>query len=110
MTAQERAADLVRTLAALEARDHAQYIHDFINAHGAEAVAFGVLALITHAENAAREQGRAQVLEEAAEACLVEQVDAADTGHEADEAYNLAVHHCAAAIRALKTEKGRATE
>lgn len=43
---------------------------------------------------------RDAALEESAKACEGEQVEG--TGHEGDEAYNLAIEHCAAAIRALR--------
>ncbi len=52
----------------------------------------GERALVRQVWRAATE--RAAVIAEA------EKVDAEDTGHEADEAYNLACDHAAAAIRA----------
>jgi hypothetical protein len=45
---------------------------------------------------------RNEVLEEAANRCAAEKVNYELTQHAADEAYNMAVDHCAAAIRALK--------
>ena len=45
---------------------------------------------------------RNEVLEEAAKVCAAEKVNYELTQHAADEAYNMAVDHCAAAIRALK--------
>jgi hypothetical protein len=45
---------------------------------------------------------RNEVLEEAAKRCAAEKVNYELTQHAADEAYNMAVDHCAAAIRALK--------
>jgi hypothetical protein len=44
----------------------------------------------------------ALVLEEAAKVCAAEKVNYELTQHAADEAYNMAVDHCADAIRALK--------
>lgn len=44
--------------------------------------------------------GRAQGLREAVEVCEAEQV--ADTGTEGDVAYNMAIGHCAAAIKQLE--------
>lgn len=43
-----------------------------------------------------------EALERAAVAALDEKVDADETGHDSDKAYNMALDHAAAAIRALK--------
>ncbi len=57
---------------------------------------------VTPAQRRAFRAGIAAGLERAAKVCADEKVDAADSGMEADAAYNMACDHCAAAIRAIK--------
>lgn len=51
--------------------------------------------------NASDRSIRAAAIEQCAKVCEGEEVDAADTGEEADRAYNTACNHCAGAIRGL---------
>lgn len=46
-----------------------------------------------------------EVREECAKVCEAERVEFEQTKHPSDEAYNIAVKHCAAAIRAMKEGK-----
>lgn len=56
------------------------------------------------------DDGRDAVLEEAAKACELEEVDAMLTGEPSDIAYNTAIMHCVQAIRALKSKPSAAGE
>ena len=60
-----------------------------------------VLPMQRRAFDAGYRAGAEAMREAAALAVLNEKVDADDTGHEADRAYNVACMHCEQAIRAL---------
>lgn len=62
------------------------FSHYMANVHAVELARFAALAF-------------AQGMEEAAKICEGEEVDYAPTGSREDRAYNLAVEHCADAIR-----------
>ena len=81
-------------------RDEIQAEFDeFIEFPGKDKTYVTTVSTLLFAEHIAR-KARAQGLREAVEVCEAEQV--ADTGTEGDVAYNMAIGHCAAAIKQLE--------
>jgi protein required for attachment to host cells len=87
-------APLLERIAELEQQAVERTVHNNMLAESQE---LRIIALERELETV-----RNEVLEEAAKACAAEKVNYELTQHAADEAYNMAVDHCAAAIRALK--------